>query len=63
MENTELKTEKRILNKLARDAADDKLLLFIGTGFSKAVVHSSGWSIDPAVPSWTELLYELAQRM
>ena len=63
MDSLDLKSEKSILNKLACDAADEKLLLFIGTGFSKAVVHSSGWSIDPAVPSWTDLLYELAQRM
>ena len=63
MDKVDLNTEERILDKLARDAADDKLLLFIGTGFSKAVVHSSGWSTEPTVPSWTGLLRELAQRM
>jgi hypothetical protein len=54
---------EEILKKLARDAIDGHLLLFVGTGFSKAALPASVWWFSPTVPSWTELLRELSRRM
>ena len=61
--NTELNTEEKILAELAKAAATGKLLLFVGTGFSKAVVPTVDSTGKPTVLSWTELLREVCQRM
>lgn len=58
-----LSTQDDILNKLAHDSVDGHLLLFIGTGFSKAVLPPPAWSLETRVPSWPELLRELCKRM
>ena len=62
-DSTDLHTMEEILNKLARDAIDGHLLLFVGTGFSKAALPASDWRYTPTVPSWTALLRDLSRRM
>ena len=59
----ELKNETEVLAELAKSAVNGRLLLFIGTGFSKAVVSMCGITNNTAVRSWTELLREVCNKM
>lgn len=61
--DTKLENEKEILVELAKAAVNGRLLLFVGTGFSRAAVPTLDSKGKPTVFSWTELLREVCAKM
>lgn len=61
--DAELKTEEELLVELAKAAVKGRLLLFVGTGFSRAAVPIEKEPGKPTVLSWTELLREICCKM
>lgn len=59
----EIKTKEDLLAALAKAAVNGRLLLFVGTGFSRAAVPGNNSKGTPTVLSWTSLLREVCVKM